>query len=146
MAYGWRRPRYSPGQEKVRIEESTLVIRPAQRGDEAGPEVKAAIPRLPTTTSLHGEEAADRGRRKPATEKPAKEIRSSHVLPSIQTQILRHPGPADSRRRNQISIGRIDVQVNNQAPPQPAEARPANVPARLNSLEQRYLGRFFLGF
>ena len=151
--------RYSPAQERVQIEESMSMIRPAKTGDEAAPEIKAPVPRLPTTTSAHADDPADRGRTKlsaaraeigsaspiRSAEKPAPAMRSSQVLPSSQTQSLRHPGHADSRRRSQISIGRIDVQVNNQTPPQPANARPASVPARMNSLEQRYLGRFFLG-
>jgi hypothetical protein len=54
------------------------------------------------------------------------------------------PASPDTRRRSQISIGRIDVQVNNvPAAPEPA-ARPKRMPPNSNFLEARYLNRFSL--
>jgi hypothetical protein len=50
----------------------------------------------------------------------------------------------DKRRRSQISIGRIDVQVNNLSAQASTSPLPARQPARSNFLEARYLDRFFL--
>ncbi|HMD20033.1 MAG TPA: hypothetical protein VKH40_06910 [Alloacidobacterium sp.] len=50
----------------------------------------------------------------------------------------------DKRRRSQISIGRIDVQVNNLSAQPSTSPLPARQPARSNFLEARYLDRFFL--
>jgi hypothetical protein len=74
---------------------------------------------------------------------PVTEIRRLPVMPASAPLGERSPAqPAESRRRTQISIGRIEVQVNNQAT-QPAIPQPSRSAARMNSLEQRYLGRFF---
>ena len=54
------------------------------------------------------------------------------------------PAPSDNRRRSQISIGRVDVQVNNiPAAAEPAP-RPTRTPGYSNFLEARYLNRFSL--
>jgi hypothetical protein len=53
------------------------------------------------------------------------------------------PASPDNRRR-QISIGRIDVQVNNVPAPAEPAARPARTPAQSNFMEGRYLNRFAL--
>jgi hypothetical protein len=75
---------------------------------------------------------------------PVSEIRRFQAEPASAPPGPRPPAqPAESRRRAQISIGRIDVQVNNQAP-QPATPQPSRAAARMNSLEQHYLGRFFI--
>ncbi len=50
----------------------------------------------------------------------------------------------DKRKQSKISIGRIDVQVNNQLPPQPAGPQMAKPVASSNFLDTRYLSRFFL--
>ncbi len=50
----------------------------------------------------------------------------------------------DKRRRSQISIGRIDVQVNNLSPQTSTSLQPARKPTHSNFLEARYLDRFFL--
>jgi hypothetical protein len=50
----------------------------------------------------------------------------------------------DKRKQSKISIGRIDVQVNNQLPPQPAAPQTAKTAASSNFLDTRYLSRFFL--
>jgi len=50
----------------------------------------------------------------------------------------------DKRRRSQISIGRIDVQVNNLSQRESAAPTPARQPVYSNFLEARYLDRFFL--
>lgn len=54
------------------------------------------------------------------------------------------PGMTDKRRRSQISIGRIDVQVNNLPAPPPATPQPTKTSTRSNFLDTRYLSRFFL--
>jgi hypothetical protein len=50
----------------------------------------------------------------------------------------------DKPRRNQISIGRIDVQVNNQTAPQPVGLQPTKQATHSNFFDARYLSRFFL--
>lgn len=69
------------------------------------------------------------------------EIRTTPPQPVAALAV---PGPAAGRRRSQISIGRIEVQVNN--PPAESEAGPANIRPRVetNFLEARYLNRFSL--
>ena len=84
--------------------------------------------------------------KEPGIDKPATDERQLHVRPANAPEYLRHAPAAEARHRTQVSIGRIDVQVDNQAPLPPATPQPARVPARMNSLEQRYLGRFFLSF
>jgi hypothetical protein len=54
------------------------------------------------------------------------------------------PGPSDSRRRSQISIGRIDVQVNNAPAPAEPAPRPTSTRSYSNFMEARYLNRFSL--
>ena len=53
-------------------------------------------------------------------------------------------GAMHQDRRGRISIGRIDVQVNNQLAPQPPSPQRAKQTARTNVLDARYLNRFFL--
>jgi hypothetical protein len=50
----------------------------------------------------------------------------------------------DKPRRNEVSIGRIDVQVNNQTTPQPVGTQPTKQAIHSNFLDARYLSRFFL--
>jgi len=80
------------------------------------------------------------GKHSPAM--PGTEIRRLQVAPASAPPGARSPAqPGESRRRTHISIGRIDVQVNNQAT-QPATPQSLRAAARMNSLEQRFLGRF----
>jgi hypothetical protein len=51
---------------------------------------------------------------------------------------------ADKRRGSRISIGRIDVQVNNLPPRETTAPAPAKQPVYSNFLEARHLDRFFL--
>jgi hypothetical protein len=75
---------------------------------------------------------------------PVTDFRRLQAVPANAPPGPRPPAQsAESRRRAQISIGKIDVQVNNQAP-QPATPLPSRAAARMNSLDQRYLGRFFI--
>jgi len=109
----------------------------------------------------------------PAAKKPSAEVKPSREAeqrspysplmpkPTVEKQIAetrrfeeraRVPKPAqptvvtsaDKRRRSQISIGRIDVQVNNVSAHASASPQPARKPAHSNFLEVRYLDRFFL--
>ena len=78
------------------------------------------------------------------TTTPVTEIHRLQVVSASTPQAMRSPAKApESRRRTQLSIGRIEVQVNNQAP-QPAPPQPSRTSAGMNILEQRYLNRFFL--
>ena len=52
----------------------------------------------------------------------------------------------DKRQRSQISIGKIDVQVNNLSAPEPAKQEPTSQSTRSNLLEGHYLNRFSLKF
>jgi hypothetical protein len=116
---------------------------PTNSMDEAAA-VKAPVPRI-----AHEEVPEYVRDAKRSVVSPRNDLQSSvRMTPSPAmpvTEIRRLPPaqPAESRRRAQISIGRIDVQVNNQAP-QPAAPQPSRAAARMNSLEQRYLGRFFI--
>jgi hypothetical protein len=113
----------------------------------------AAPPNLP----------ASRENREPQSRQRAREMES---LPGLWALFEREPGemhglefsakppqgatrPAlpvasDSRRRSQISIGRVDVQVNNVPPVAEPAPRPAGTSAYSNFLEARYLNRFSL--
>jgi hypothetical protein len=65
-----------------------------------------------------------------------------HIQPANHTEPLRLVFPR--KRESRISIGRVEVQVNNQPAAVPSPA-PAAVPASAgDSLSGRYLGRFAL--
>jgi hypothetical protein len=61
-----------------------------------------------------------------------------------QAPASRVPGPAADRRRAQISIGRVEVQVNNPPPAASPNPRSGEPPAYPHVFEARYLDRFFL--
>jgi hypothetical protein len=67
------------------------------------------------------------------------------VKPSQPAGRAALPASSDNRRRSQISIGRVDVQVNNvPAPAAEPAPRPARPSGYSNFLERRYLNRFSL--
>jgi hypothetical protein len=80
------------------------------------------------------------------TEPAANKVRKLEVPISSPRSPVLAPGRtlSEDARRSHISIGKIDVQVNNEGPPQPATPQSARIPVRANSLEQRFLGRFFI--
>jgi hypothetical protein len=82
---------------------------------------------------------------RPQVEKQTAETRPVEVraAASRQTPLPSVRSTADKRRQSQISIGRIDVQVNNQPQLQPASPQ-AKMPPHSSFLDARYLSRFFL--
>jgi hypothetical protein len=104
---------------------------------------------LPTTTVPGGE--AKPQMQPPLTQMPVidKEIKTPRTLEvraiaSRQATLPVVSSATDKRRRGQISIGRIDVQVNNQPAQQQVSPQSAKLPTRSNFLDSRYLSRFFL--
>jgi hypothetical protein len=81
---------------------------------------------------------------KPAVEKQIAETRRLEERATVPKQAQPTFSTTDKRRRSQISIGRIDVQVNNLRPQASTSPLPARQPARSDFLETRYLDRFFL--
>jgi hypothetical protein len=83
---------------------------------------------------------------KPLTEKPIVQTRRFEDWVSAPKQHAQRvvPGTVEKRRRSQISIGRIDVQVNNLPPQESTVPAPGKQPGYSNFLEARYLDRFFL--
>jgi hypothetical protein len=77
-------------------------------------------------------------------EKQIVETRRFEERATVPKQVQPTFSTTDKRRRSQISIGRIDVQVNNLSAQAPTSPLPARQPARSNFLEARYLDRFFL--
>lgn len=72
-----------------------------------------------------------------------KQIEAAHPLEARATAPV-VSNATDKPRRNQISIGRIDVQVNNQTAPPPVRPQPTKQATHSNFLDARYLSRFFL--
>ncbi len=77
-----------------------------------------------------------------------REVGATHVfeLPAKPPQAAARPALSalSESRRRQISIGRIDVQVNNVAPVAEAEPRATRTRSHSTFLEARYLNRFSL--
>jgi hypothetical protein len=148
-------------QERVRGEEPPPTVQPSKKTGEVGTEIEETLRRIPPGSYPPGDEPRNRNaaehlptygethstlaaNQKALTEKPISETRWLQVSSTSPAQSTRQPAPTELRRRSQISIGRIDVQVDNQARPQATSPPQARVPARINSLERRYLGRFLL--
>lgn len=148
-------------QERVGAEEGPATIEDSKTVSEIGRVIKEASPRLPLEARSTRDQEKDRGTGKTLAagaeaqtktsmdqeslrEKALPETRWLQASSTSPARSVRQPAPAEPRRKTQISIGRIDVQVNNQAPPQAASQETSRVPARMNSLDHRYLGRFFL--
>jgi hypothetical protein len=71
----------------------------------------------------------------------------SAITPKPTAEPALPPGPpGGAGRESRITIGRVEVEVNNQLPMPPAAstARPSAPPAGLSALEARYLNRFFI--
>jgi hypothetical protein len=146
--------RTSLATERVRMKERPAMIHSAQVVDEPGQMNKKASTQTSLEARLAGNEKKDSGRAKPVSahieaqaelpmgRESLRETPWLQVASTAPGRSVRPPALAESRRGTQISIGRIDVEVNNQAPPQAATQQTARRPARMNSLEQRYLGRF----
>jgi len=81
---------------------------------------------------------------KPVVEKQIAETRRFEERATVPKQTQPTFSATDKRRRSQISIGRVDVQVNNLSAQPSTSPLPARQPARSNFLEARYLDRFFL--
>jgi hypothetical protein len=125
--------------------DATIVAsEPVPATVHSGTPVSPAHSKLPGTRSERDLNAS--AGMKPLTELPVTQILRPPVGHPSES-----PGPRlsaqtpDSRRRSQVSIGRIDVQVNNEAPP-PSTPAPSRAGARMNSFQQRYLGRFLFNF
>jgi len=68
----------------------------------------------------------------------------TRAAPARQGVTIAVPGPAAASRRSKISIGRIDVQVNNTPAAVDVSPAPAVPAVHSNFLEVRYLNRFSL--
>ncbi len=82
---------------------------------------------------------------RPVADRQISETSLFEVRPTVPRQMAQPlvSNTTDKRRRSQISIGRIDVQVNNQ-PAQPLASPPSAKPQSHSSfLDTRYLSRFF---
>jgi hypothetical protein len=110
---------------------SAQALPPIQRvvTDTANTDRKVEIPATPPATPKLPIETQPNEVRTAALRKA--------VLPTVSNSV-------DKRRQSKISIGRIDVQVNNQLPPQPTGPQAAKPSSSSNFLDTRYLSRFFL--
>jgi hypothetical protein len=127
-------------QERVRGEQPPATVQTSKTTGEVETEFKETLRRIPPGETHSTLTANHKG----LTEKPILETRRLQVSSTSPAQSARQPSPTELRRRSQISIGRIDVRVDNRAQPQATSPPQARVPARISSLEQRYLGRFLL--
>jgi hypothetical protein len=113
--------------------------------DVVEPPQKAEHAVLPETVT-HRESPPAQSESTLVTDKQDQDARSVGIraVPARQAVTMAVPGPAAAGRHSKISIGRIDVQVNNTPAAADSSPAPAVPMVHSNFLEARYLNRFFL--
>jgi len=130
--------------ERTVVQQEAKSVMPGDVSDQVSPAIKMSESKAKPLGKDEGSPQSLLTPRRVA-EKQITEVRPLEPQVTTSRQIMPPTisNTTDKRRRSQISIGRIDVQVNSQPAPQPPSP-PTKLPISSNFLDARYLSRFFL--